>query len=937
MKKILLLLLSGNLILSAFAQPHDRPQPFFVKGSVVDADSQLPLVGAHVIIEDVLSGMQNATISDDKGNFSFVNIRAKKINLQLSFLGYQKYQKEMELIPGFNNAGKIALKPSTQNLDEVSVKKTVPLAVVREDTIEYKSDAYKTTPDANAEDLVAKMPGVEVSEGSVKAQGEAVKKFLVDGRPFFNSDPSLALRNLPAEIIEKVQIYEEQSEQSQFSGFDDGNTIRTMNVVTRRNMRNGQFGTFRSALGPEKKYALSANLNNFNSEQRISIIGQSNNINQQDFSMMDLLGGMNVRRGAGGPGGGGRAGLGGGGGAALKAPTDFLIGKKDGISSIHSFGTNYSDSWGEKVEVSFNYFYNYLDNLSDEQISRTYLSGLMENQVYDENDIVNTLNGNHRLFARIDYSPNSSNRIMFRPNIAIQNNTLESVLSGNLLKNSNILSTTYSNYESQAGGLNGSADLLFMHRFNKAGRTMSLNLGTRLSDRKAENNLEAVNQYFTNDVAELDSLNQFSDTKQPSKTISARIAYIEALSVNSTMQFSYSYSLNKNDSENLTWDKDRESDELLTLDSLLSGRIENLYHQQHAGLSYRFRKDRTMIMAGIDLEHTGLENDQEFPDPTQSAYSFNSLLPHIMLNRRGDDGKNLRIMFRTRSNIPSVSQLLEVVDNSNSLQLSTGNPNLRQELSHNLIMRYSSANIQKSSLFYAGFRLNADQNNISNVIYSAASDTILKGIQLNKGTRLIIPENLDILYNASLFVNYGVPVQLISCNLNVNSSVSLSRTPGKINNETGYSTDRIFSLGVSLVSNISEKIDFSLSTTGNYSIPVSSFNESLSDNYWYQLSRMKIRWILPLGLVFDSRLNYSFYKGLSEGFDEDFFLWNLSFGKKLFKNQRGEISLSVNDLFNANQAIGRTVSESYIEDSRKNVIERFYLINFRYDLRKMRF
>jgi hypothetical protein len=328
---------------------------------------------------------------------------------------------------------------------------------------------------------------------------------------------------------------------------------------------------------------------------------------------------------------------------------------------------------------------------------------------------------------------------------------------------------------------------------------------------------------------------------------------------------------------------------------------------------------------------------KEFPNPGNENYSFNSILPNAMLNWRGESGKNLRMMYRGTAEIPSISQLQEVLDNTNNLLLSKGNAELNQELSHSLIFRYSTANIDRASIFYAGARISVDQDHISNALYIPEKDTIIDGIKLEKGTQLKVPENFDGYYRGSLFLTYGIPVQIIKCNLNLNSSVSLSRNPGRINDETGYSIDQAVVIGVALVSNISDRLDFTLSSKTSYSVPVSSFNEALSENYLFQLSRLKIRWIMPLGFVFDTRLSHSFYKGLSEGYDQSFALLNISMGKKIFQNQRGEIAITVNDLLNENEAISRTITESYIEDSQKNVIERYFMVSFRYDLRRMRF
>ena len=357
-------LLLGSIFFNVNAQPPG------LKAKIVDEKGQA-LVGAHIVLKSLETGKENAILSNGSGEFVFQRVAPGLYSLRISYVGHENYSENISILSFPKNMGEIILKEEAKEIGEVSIVKKVPLATINEDTIEYNADAYKTTPDADAEDLVAKMPGVEISEGSVKAQGEEIEKVKVDGKPFFNNDPSLALKNLPAEIIEKIQIYEEQSEQSQFTGFDDGNTTKTMNVVTRKNMRKGQFGKFYAGYGPENYYALGGNLSDFNGDRRITILGQSNNLSNQGFSMQDILGAMGSRGSRGGGRAGGQGGMRGGSGGSPNMQ-NFMIGQQSGVSEISTLGINYNDSWGEKTTVSGNYFFNKVDNLTEEMTNQQY-------------------------------------------------------------------------------------------------------------------------------------------------------------------------------------------------------------------------------------------------------------------------------------------------------------------------------------------------------------------------------------------------------------------------------------------------------------------------------------------------------------------------------------------------------------------------------------
>lgn len=909
-------------------------QPPGIHGKIVDAESGEALTGAHVILKSLETGREMTMLSDAEGEFRFMMIQEGVYNLRISYVGFEEYNNSIAILNPRKDLGEIRLKKKPEEIEEVTVTEQIPLAVVREDTVEYLADAYKTTPDASAEDLVAKMPGIEVSQGSVKAQGETVEKVQVDGKPFFNNDPTLALRNLPAEIIEKIQIYEEQSEQSQFTGFDDGNTIRTMNLVTRRNMRNGQFGTISAGYGPDNAYAVGGNLNMFNAGRRISILGQSNNLNQQGFSMQDILGVMGSAGGRGMRSGGmGRPG--GMGGGTRMDMSNFMIGQQSGVSDIHTLGLNYNDNWGEKLRVSGNYFYNRVNNLTERNTNQLYLLSGFEGQEYLEESTSERFNSNHRMFLRLDYQFNEKNRIMFRPNLSLQDNHSESGILGETHLLTQILNRTVNDYNSDSEGLNLSNDLVLMHAFEKNGRTVSLNIRHSYNDRDGRNYLLAVNDYYEDNFLSSDSLDQLNNNISNGSSVSGRLMYTEPVRENSQLQINYNYSYNWNSADQTTYDHNLISDAYDRVDSLLSSVFENRYHRQELGAGYRYRKEGAMLSTSLNYQATHLLNDEEYPRPFSGDYRFYALLPMVMLNFELGDNSNIRLMLRTSSNVPSVSQLQTVVDNTNPLRLSTGNPELEPDVSQNYIIRFSTAGVKKASMFYAGVRVNSSWKHITNSTFIAGRDTIIDGIELQKGSQLIRPVNLDGYWRVNLFSTYGIPISKIHCNLNLTASLNLSRNPGLINGEQGHSLDRSAALGFALVSNISRDLDFTLSSNSTYSQPVSTFNENLSEEYFYQVSSLRFKWIIKSDWVLSTDVVHSMYKGLSQGFDQSFAQWNLSGGRKLFRNRRGEVSLKFFDLLNQNTSIQRTITESYIEDVKTNVLDRYFLVIFRYDLRNM--
>jgi len=293
-----------------------------VKGKLLDLIDNTPLSGATVKLTRVSDTTEKfSALSDSKGVFEFNNIPRDSFMLLVSSIGYENFKQFVSVTDSIPDVdlGALSVPKQSKQLGEVTVTAKTPPTQQKGDTIQYNASQFKVNPDANAEDMIKKMPGITVDKGTVTAQGEQVKKVTIDGREFFGDDATAALRNMPAEVIDKIQVFDRLSDQAQFTGFDDGNTAKAINIVTKANMRNGQFGRMYVAYGTDNRYAAGGNVSFFNGNRRISIVALANNINQQNFAAQDLLGvTSNSNRGGGGGqrggGGGGPRGGGGGGG-----------------------------------------------------------------------------------------------------------------------------------------------------------------------------------------------------------------------------------------------------------------------------------------------------------------------------------------------------------------------------------------------------------------------------------------------------------------------------------------------------------------------------------------------------------------------------------------------------------------------------------------------
>lgn len=936
-----------NILLLAFllSQTWLSAQTFNVSGKVTEANGSA-LVGASVALlqnDSMLRGMATDTL----GKFAFQGVQPGNYTVKISLLGLEDLKKNLSVRDQDIDLGTLVLTDDSKVLKEVKITEQQVTATQQGDTLQFNSGAYKVMKDATAEELLEKIPSVTVENGQVKAQGENVQQVLVDGKPFFGDDPTAALKNIPAELIDKVQIFDAQSEQSRFTGFNDGSTVKTVNIVTKSGMQNGQFGKVYAGYGTDDRYQAGGNLNFFDGNRRLSVIGMANNVNVQNFAIEDLLGATSGGRGnRGGMGGGrqggqgqigrqqggrqgGNSGQNGGGGVG-----DFLVNASGGITKTTAFGLNFADKWGKKLDVSASYFFNQGKNNTTSSLYRQYYAAA-DSLLYQEDELSNTTNINHRFNLRLEYQIDSANSIMFRPRLSVQQNKGVSSTLGQTSFEEMLLNETDSRYQSDLTGLNFSGSLLYRHKFGKPGRTISLDLSSGYAPKNGESTQQAFSSFLDETPARFDSLDQRTKLDVNSWNIAGNLEYTEPLSKNSQLLLNYRNSYQQESSDRRAFDWSEATGEYDLLNEPLSNVFSNDYRTQQGGVGYTYNKQRLFNASfRVNAQWATLANEQTFPQGVMLDKTFFNVLPSASMRYTIDRNHNLRLNYRSNTQLPSVQQLQNVVDNSNPLNLTAGNPNLGQAEQHNLFLQYQATDPAKSTVlfFMVGGGLTRDY--IANSIYYAGSDNpIFDGLELQPGAQLTIPVNLNDYYTARSFLTYGFPIKKIKSNLNLDLSYNFTRLPGLVNDVTNYSNTHAIGAGLTLSSNISDKVDFTLSTRPTWNSSSNTISTSANTDYLRQNSRLKFNWQIFSGFVLRTELSHTLYQGLAEGYNQQYLLWNAAIGKKLFKNERGEISLAVNDLLDQNRNIQRNITEAYVEDTYTNALTRYVMLTFTYNLR----
>ena len=944
--KLKVIAIMVGLLLGSFST---SAQFWVVKGSVVDSVESLPLQSATVVLTKLADSTKRAYSTTELGEFRITGVANGKYQLQISFVGFKPFSQQLMVQDSSIDLGKVVLAMDAKSLGDVTVEGLADRVQQNGDTTEFNAAGFKVNPDATAESLIEKLPGVVIQNGQVQAQGETVRRVLVDGREFFGDDPNAALRNLPAEIIERIQVYDQASDQAQFTGFMDGETSKTMNIITRASMRNGEFGNVYAGGGTDATYNVGGSVNLFREKSRTSILGQMNNINIQNFSTSDLLGitagggrrgAVRGGGGAGGRGGGAGGGFAGGGGFGGAAggfanggnASNFLVGQQSGISETKAIGINYSYQDNGPLKFSGSYFFNQSDNNANESVFRQYTLERNEGQTYEEQSFSPSRNINHRFSGELEYTINERNSIIMRPRFTFQDNSGSGIVDGATRLDGNLLNTTYTQNTSFLEAFSFSNNLLYRHAFEKRGRTFSINLNTGLNENTGTSYLLSDNVFYTGNTSDI-NLNQFGDQDVRGFSLSANATYTEPLTERSQLLASYNYGYQYNDSRRESFDFNEGNNAFTDLNIPLSNTFENDYITHNTSLGYNLRGTKGTLTLRGAYQIAILDNDQKFPIEDNVDRTFENFIPNVVYRYRFDNAKSINLTYRANTNAPSVSQLQNVINNTDPLNISAGNPELDQSYQHSATIRFNNVNRETNNVFFTLLSGSFSNNQIGSSSYLAGNTGMMvDGIQLQPGARYSKPVNLEGSWNLRSFISYGLPLGAIKSNLNFTGTLAYTQSPEMVNGELNFAKTPTMGLGLVLSSNISENIDFTLSSNSSFN-SVSNTLEGQSDtNYFNQSTRLRLNWIFGEGFVFRSNVSHTANSGLSAGYNQNFVLWNMELGKKMLK-QKAELKFSVFDLLKQNQSIQRSVTGSYIEDNQTQILTQYFMVTFTYNIR----
>jgi hypothetical protein len=412
------------------------------------------------------------------------------------------------------------------------------------------------------------------------------------------------------------------------------------------------------------------------------------------------------------------------------------------------------------------------------------------------------------------------------------------------------------------------------------------------------------------------------------------MVYTEPLGKNSQLQLNYNPTYTKSRADQQAYQYEESNDKYSLFDPRLSSKFDNTYKAQNGGLAYRYGTRDNQLSFGLNYQRSELHSDQDFPRDLMVNKTFNNLLPNAMARIKLSARSNIRLMYRTNTNQPSVNQLQDVYDITNLPFVTAGNPQLEQQLMNTVSTRYTFTNTGKGILFVGNVFVQTAKNYITNATFVPFRDSLIApDITLKAGQQLTKPVNLNGYLSIRSFLNFAVPLKVIKSNINLNGGVTYSKLPGIINSANNISKNITYTAGAVIASNVSQYIDFTVTYSANMSNVKNELQPGLNNNYFSHIAGLQLNLLSRSGWFFQNDVNNQLYSGLSEGFNQSYFLWNMSAGKKFLKDQKGELKLSVFDLLKQNRSINRSVTETYIEDEQNQVLQQYFMLTFTYNLR----
>lgn len=927
MKRLALLLVTLLLAGSIAAQPQGR-----LRLSVVDSLTSEPIIGAVAAFERTDAVAEPRYNTSDVAGTIDQALPYGNYRLTLTSLGYDSLRLSVSLSRALLHLDTLRMRPRTEAIDQVVVEAMAIRSAQRGDTLIYNASAYKTAFGSDAGNLLQKMPGIEVLDGGIEAQGRTVHRIYVDGREFFGTDVMAAIRNIPSDMIQSIEVYNAQSDESEMAGIDLGDGRMALNIVTRPDKRHGIFGRLYGGYGYSDKYIGGGNANIFHDAQRITLVGLANNINRRNFSYESILGTTD--------------------GASASAGREFQMSELPGIATVQAFGMNYSDDWGKRGKVTASYLFNRTDNENHQQTESQNFSSSERATAYDDTNDVRRQVLFHRFNSRLDYHFNRQHQLRLRINANSTDNDQFTELRRRTDYRYTDGSTRFVNHrhnftEALSDYHRFDASLAYTYRLRaKLLRSFSfaVNGSLRLNDYSSDPRQYTFKREedFDADTADYSSRSiRRIERGQPQRIWGGTVTYTHALSRRSRLSLSLRHNEQYATYDNAVYLLDNASNQYdAERNRKQSTEYDYSYKSEQASLTYQYTRKKSRLAATLYYRHTDYRSDYSFPYEARTGASFDDVTYTVVANLPINKRNRIRIDAKSYTSNPRPGDLQSIVNTTNPQYVSAGNPDLEPVYTHRIEGEYVRTTPRKGRTFTLSGQYITSPNSFADSLVVDNPDFVIDadGNKLGEGNQYAKVVNLDGFRSIRLMASYGFPVRFLSSNLNLRADYNSNRRPSIINDMSTLLRNDSYGGTVTLGSNISENFDFTLSYMGRYqNNTTASRGETLDNAFFRQRIKGDVTAVIGKRFVLRANAVYNSYRGITDTFHEERCIVNATAGVKLFKQGLGELSVGVNDLLDDNRStFSRSASGTTLRSVQNAAIGRFYQVQFTYHLRHYR-
>ena len=920
MRKVSIFLFFMFFCVSIFAQ---NPARVTIKGIIQDTSSNVMGGATVMLLAPKDSALVNFSRANDKGVFEFKNVKNSNYILKVSYVGYLPYQQV--LIPSptdIADLGNVGIKPISKELLEVVVKTARAPLTIKGDTIEYDARSFKVPAGSSVEDLLRRLPGMEVdAQGNIKAQGKDVKKVLVDGKTFFGDDPKAATKNLGAETISKVQVFNDKSEQAKLTGVDDGKKEKAINLELKEEYKKGAFGKITGAVGTDSRMAARGNYNKFNKTSQFSILGYGNNINETGVNWSDygeFKGNNSFTNSDNGDFGFG--------GNRWWGDNDAITNNFDGrgFTNNGGGGVNYNFD-NKKTKFNSSYFYNQTRLFLDQyNTTKTFL----QNSAFLTTDTStqNNFRGNHSIGTRFEQMIDSSNTLIVKANMrAGMKNDANTMFQRNLTEEGALRTRSDIKNDNDFDNFSLNTNAIFRHKFKKKGRNYALSLGYNINNSDGIENLNSINRFITAGTftEQVRAIRQINDNENRQNLLKGSALFLEPLSKKVFWETFYNFSVDNRSVNREAFNGFIENQRLDTLSTYFENKVT--YNRIGTSLRYSF--------SGINVSVGGARlsfdlDGKQFPGKGRPIFSsinknYPEFIPYVDASLELKNNLYFNMSYNLEVSAPDIADLQPVINNNNPFFISTGNPDLSPEKSHNM----SLSMYKFDPATFLNINLWGNYNYyLSQVVYNQTIDPTTFVVR----TR---PENLSGGDNFSLGSYCGFPIIKTKLTVSMNPYISISNNPTFINGVLNESNNQNYNLSFGLSLTPGDKLIVGLNTRLGINNVQYSISEAQNQKIRNNSFDASVKWNFAKKTFLETNLDYKYFKNERFGFEQDIPIFNCSIRRLMMKENKLEVRLAAFDIFNKRQNIVQNGFQNRVSTQTALTLARYFMLSLTYNMK----